>query len=75
VRLIGSSFASGLLALHLWGRTLWRLGIHGLTGLLLVARRRRWVLTRLLLSLWRVLVALLLWLLLVVWQWLSVGTF
>jgi hypothetical protein len=76
VRFIGSSFASGLLALHLRGRTLlWRLRVHGLTRLLLVAGRRWRVLPRLLLSLRWVLVALLLWLLLVVRQRLSVGTF
>ena len=54
---------------------LWRLRVHGLTGLLLVAWRGWRVLARLLLSLWRVLIALLLWLLLVVGQRLSVGTF
>lgn len=54
---------------------LWRLRVHGLTRLLLVAGRRWRVLPRLLLSLRWVLVALLLWLLLVVRQRLSVGTF
>ena len=54
---------------------LWRLRIHGLARLLLVARRRWRVLARLLLPLRWVLVALLLWLLLVVRQRLSVGTF
>ena len=76
MRFIGSSFASSLLALHLRGRTLlWRLRIHGLTRLLLVARRRWRVLARLLLPLRWILVALLLRLLLVVGQRLSVGTF
>ena len=55
---------------------LWWLRIHGLTRLLLVARRRWRVLPRLLLTLrWVLLIALLLRLLLVVGQWLSVGTF
>lgn len=54
---------------------LWRLRIHGLTRLLLVARRRWRVLPRLLLALRWVLIALLLRLLLVVGQRLSVGTF
>ena len=54
---------------------LWRLGVHRLTGLLLVPRRRWRILPLLLLSLRRVLVALLLRLLLVVRQRLSVGTF
>lgn len=53
---------------------LWRLRIHGLTRLLLVARRRWRVLARLLLPLRWILVALLLRLLLVVGQRLSVGT-
>ena len=77
MRFIRSSFASSLLALHLWGRTLllWWLRIHRLAGLLLVTGRRWRVLSRLLLSLWRVLIALLLWLLLVMGQRLSVGTF
>jgi len=54
---------------------LWWLRIHRLAGLLLVTGRRWRVLSRLLLSLWRVLIALLLWLLLVMGQRLSVGTF
>ena len=54
---------------------LWGLRIHGLTRLLLVARRRWRVLPGLLLPLRWVLIALLLRLLLVVGQWLSVGTF
>jgi hypothetical protein len=54
---------------------LWRLRINGLTGLLLVAWRRWRVLARLLLSLRRVLITLLLRLLLVMGQRLSVGTF
>lgn len=55
---------------------LWRLRIHGLARLLLVAGRRWRVLPRLLLSLRRILlIALLLRLLLVVGQRLSIGTF
>jgi hypothetical protein len=76
VRFVGTPLTPSFLALHLGRCTLWRLlWIHRLTGLLLVAWRRRPVLARLLLALRRVLIALLLWLLLVVGQRLSVRTF
>lgn len=77
MRFIGGSFASSLLALHLRrSALLWRLGIHGLSGLLLIPGRRWRILALLLLALRRVLISLLLWLLLlVVRQWLAVGAF
>jgi hypothetical protein len=76
VRFVGTPLTSSFLALHLGRCTLWRLlWIHRLAGLLLVAGRRRAVLARLLLALRWVLITLLLWLLLVVRQRLSVGTF
>lgn len=79
MRLLGRSLTTRFarLALHLWwGTLLRRLGIHRLSGLLLVLRRRR-VLTRLLLALGRVGIALLLslLLLLVVRQRLTVSAF
>jgi hypothetical protein len=76
VRFVGRPLASSFLALHLRRSTLLRwLGVHRLSRLLLVARRRRRVLSRLLLTLWRVLIALLPGLLLVMRQRLAVCTF
>ena len=76
MRLVGGSFASSFLALHLRRGALLRwLRVHGLSRLLLISRRRRRVLSRLLLSLWCVLIALLSGLLLVMRQRLAVGTF
>jgi hypothetical protein len=76
VRLISGPLASSFLALHLRRSTLLRwLGVYRLSRLLLVARRRRRVLSRLLLTLWRVLIALLPRLRLVMRQRLAVCTF
>lgn len=76
MRLVGGPLASSFLTLHLRRGTLLRwLRVYGLSRLLLVARRRRRVLSRLLLTLRRVLIALLPRLLLVVRQRLAVRTF
>jgi len=76
VRFVGGSLTSSFLTLHLRrSALLWRLWVHGLSRLLLVARRRGRVLPRLLLALWRVLITLLPRLLLVVRQRLAVCTF
>jgi hypothetical protein len=76
VRFVSRSLTSSFLALHLrWGALLRWLRVYGLSGLLLVAWRRRRVLSRLLLALRWVLIALLPGLLLVVRQRLAVGAF
>jgi len=76
VRLVGGSLTSSFLTLHLGRGALLRwLRVYGLSGLLLVARRGRRVLSGLLLALWRVLIALLPGLLLIVGQRLAVCTF
>jgi hypothetical protein len=76
VRFVGGPLTSSFLTLHLRRSALLRwLRVYGLSGLLLIAWRRRRVLSRLLLALRRVLIALLPGLLLVVRKWLAVGTF
>lgn len=75
MRFVGRPLATGFTTLHLRRRTLLRwLRVYGLPGLLLVTGRRRRVLTRLLLA-WRVAIAALLLLLLVMRQRLAVGAF
>ena len=76
MRFIGGSLTSSFLTLHLRRSALLRwLRVYGLSGLLLVAGRRRRVLSGLLLALRWVLIALLPGLLLVMRQRLAVGTF
>lgn len=76
MRFIGGSLTSSFLTLHLRRSALLRwLRVYGLSGLLLVAGRRRRVLSRLLLALRWVLIALLAGLLLVMRQRLAVGAF